>query len=107
MRRNLLVAVLAATPAFAEDKSQEVCGYMSEIVDAIQQARLDRVPERKVRQAVLDGEPTWPERYNNAIVHMTPWVYEQRMRDVRKTDLGEAWREVCVTNWDQIAHLYE
>jgi len=70
------------------------------VVGAIQQARLDRIHERKVAETILAADPGWPAGYNNAIVQLTPWVYEQKMRDVRNQDLAAAWAEVCSANWD-------
>lgn len=79
---------------------EEYCGQTANVVLAIQQARLDRVKERDVSSVILASNPSWPDRYDNAIVQLTPWVYEQRMRDVRKTNLGAVWSEVCVAQWD-------
>lgn len=109
MIRFALVVLLATTSAAAaqESKKEEVCGNMAQVVRAIQEARLDRVKERDVEEIILAQAPTWPENYNRAIPLMTPWVYEQRMRDVRRNDLGEAWDEVCQNNWQSLAEQFE
>ncbi|WP_299689651.1 hypothetical protein [uncultured Tateyamaria sp.] len=88
-------AALFALPAFADEKA-ESCGYQAEVVAAVQQARLDRVPEREVSAHILAQEPTWPERFNNAIPLIAPWVYEQKRRVIRKEDLSAAWNELCL-----------
>lgn len=93
---------LALTTAAQADEvtKEEYCAQTASVVSAIQQARLDRVKERDVRDTILATDPAWPDNYDNAIVQMTPWVYEQKMRDVRKNDLGAVWSEVCLANWD-------
>lgn len=91
---SAVAVTLAASGAQAADKA-EVCGYQADVVKAIQQARLDRVRERKVQEYVLENA-TWPENFNTAIPLLTPWVYEMKMRDVRGQDLAEAWTELCL-----------
>lgn len=86
--------------AAAEDKEMD-CGYQGAIVAAIQTARMDRVKERKVPEAVLAGKAgavTWPERYNAAIPLFTGEIYKLKMRDLRKTDLGAQWKAACLAN---------
>ncbi|CUH47671.1 hypothetical protein [Ruegeria atlantica] len=96
MLRIAIAAALLATPLAAEETKEQSCQYQAEVVAAIQKARLDRVKERNVPQAVAETSPTWPENYNAAIPLIAPWVYEQKMRDVRKKDLGAAWLELCL-----------
>ncbi|KIC42178.1 hypothetical protein RA27_01920 [Ruegeria sp. ANG-R] len=96
MLRIAIVAALFATPVVAQETKEQSCKYQADVVAAIQKARLDRVKERDVAQAVADSGPTWPENYNAAIPLIAPWVYEQKMRDVRKKDLGAAWLELCM-----------
>ena len=91
----ILVAAAFATPAFAQDKA-ETCAYQAQVVQAIQQARLDRVAEREVQAHIIAQSPSWPENYNNAIPLITPWVYEQRRSVIRNEDLGAAWSELCL-----------
>ncbi len=65
--------------------------------DAIsEQARKDRVKEADVAEAIAATDPAWPENYNAAIPLVTPWVYEQKMKVIRKEDLGAAWKELCL-----------
>ena len=90
------VAVAMATPAAADQKKIESCGYQAQVVAAIQQARLDRVPERDVPAHILATSPEWPENYSEAIPLITPWVYEQKRRTIRNDDLGAAWNELCL-----------
>jgi hypothetical protein len=98
MIRLAIVLSLAVTPVLAASDADkaESCRYQAEVVAAIQQARLKRVRERKVPDAIAATNPTWPENYNAAISLITPWVYEKKMRILRKEDLGAAWKELCL-----------
>lgn len=89
-------AFLAAAPVSAASEKEVSCTYQSQVVAAIQNARLDRVRERDVPAAVAATNPTWPEPYNNAIPLIAPWVYEQKMKDLRSQNLGEVWMELCI-----------
>lgn len=93
--RLTLAAALLAAPAYAEDTQAESCAYQAQVVAAIQQARKDRVKEQDVPAAIAATNPTWPENYNAAIPLITPWVYEQKMRDIRQNDLAAAWSDLC------------
>lgn len=98
MRSTLILAAALmglAAPTWAKDNKETSCGHQAEVVAAIQQARLDRVKERKVAEHVLENA-VWPESYNTAVPLLTPWVYEMKMRDVRKLDLAAAWTELCL-----------
>ena len=97
MMRFVVAATLAlaAGPALSQSEKEVSCGYQAEVVDAIQQARLDRVKERDVQKTLLEGAPTWPENYNAAIPLIAPWVYELPMKQVRQNDLGDVWSELC------------
>jgi len=99
MIRIAIIAAFLAMPAYAgndEITQEKSCGYQAEIVAAIQKARLDRVKERDVPQAIADTNPTWPATYNAAIPLMTPWVYEKKRRVIRNEDLSAAWKELCL-----------
>ena len=96
MLRIAVAAALLATPLAAAETKEQSCQYQADVVAAVQKARLDKVKERDVAEAVVATGPTWPENYNAAIPLITPWVYEQKMRDVRKKDLGAAWLELCL-----------
>ena len=97
MTRFTLTCCVAffAMPAVADEKA-ESCGFQSEVVAAVQQARLDRVGEREVMDHILAQSPTWPEKFNNTIPLIAPWVYEQKRRVVRNEDLSAAWNELCL-----------
>lgn len=95
-----LTMALASASHAANVTKEEYCGQTANVVAAIQKARLDRVSERKVRDTILATDPSWPDNYDNAIVQLTPWVYEQKMRDVRNNDLAAAWSQICEANWD-------
>lgn len=96
MIRFAVIASMLASPVLAADNKEVSCDYQAQVVAAIQQARLDRVKERNVPAHIAESGPSWPDNYNAAIPIMTPWVYEQRMRDIRKADLGAAWKELCL-----------
>jgi hypothetical protein len=100
MIRIAIIAAFLAVPVYAAQddaiSKEESCGYQAEIVAAIQKARLDRVKERDVPQAIADTNPAWPENYNAAIPLMTPWVYEKKRRVIRNEDLSAAWKELCL-----------
>lgn len=91
----LLSAVIAA-PVAAAETAEETCGYQAEVVAAIQQARLDRVKERELGEILTAAEPSWPENYNAAIPLIAPWIYDQKMKVIRKEDLGAVWEEQCL-----------
>lgn len=82
-------------PAFAASKKEVECGHQAAVVAAVQQARIERISERKV-PAFVSAKATWPARFNTAIPLVTPWVYEMKMRDVKKQDLSAAWKEMCL-----------
>jgi len=96
MIRTAFAICLLATPVLAEDSKEVSCGYQSDVVAAIQEARLAKVRERDVPQFVAETSPTWPENYNAAIPLITPWVYEKKMRVIRREDLSAAWLELCL-----------
>ena len=93
---GLVLGLVMAAPVFAQDSKEVSCDYQAQVVAAIQQARLDRIRERKVPEHIAKSEPTWPENYNAAIPIMAPWVYEQKMRDIRNQDLAATWKELCL-----------
>ncbi len=96
MIRIALALSLLAAPVLAADDKKTSCDYQADVVAAIQKARLDKVKERNVAKHIAESNPTWPQNYNAAIPIMTPWVYEQKMRDVRNNDLGAAWKDLCL-----------
>ena len=91
----LLSAVIAA-PVMAAVTAEESCGYQADVVAAIQQARLDRVKERNLAETLAAAEPAWPENFNATIPLIAPWIYEQKMKVIRKEDLGAVWKERCL-----------
>ena len=98
MPRLILAAafVACAMPALGQTEKEVSCGYQSQVVAAIQQARIDKIAERDVQKAVLAKDPDWPENYNAAIPLIAPWVYELPMKQVRDNDLGDVWGELCL-----------
>ncbi|NNK17292.1 MAG: hypothetical protein HKP51_10360 [Sulfitobacter sp.] len=102
VRKAVLTAVLVAglsglVWAQASETRKVDCGHQAAVVAAVQQARLDRVRERKVQEHVTK-DATWPDNYNNAIPLIAGWVYgkDVTMRDVRNKDLAAAWTELCL-----------
>lgn len=94
--RLVLIASLAATPLLAAETPEQSCAYQADVVAAVQQARLDRVKERDVPEAIAATNPEWPENYNAAIPLMAPWVYEQKMKVIRNDDLSAVWKDLCI-----------
>lgn len=89
------LCVAAASPAFAVSKAKD-CGYQSDVVAAVQAARVARVGEKKVPDHVAEAAPEWPEKYNNILPLVTPWVYSMKMAEVKQNDLAAAWKEMCL-----------
>jgi hypothetical protein len=88
--------LISAAPVLAQTAKETDCGYQADVVNAVRQARLSRVKERKVAAHVQETAPSWPEKYSAIVPLVTPWVYEMKMRDVKANDLGAAWKEMCM-----------
>ncbi len=86
---------MTSGPSFAQSKKEIDCGHQAAVVGAVRQARIERVKEREVPAYVAEFA-TWPKSYNTAVPLVTPWVYEMKMRDVKKDDLAAAWNELCL-----------
>ena len=99
MNRFSFIAMLCifGTPALAADVSKEAdCGFQSDVVAAIQAARLERVKEADLAEAIAATNPTWPENYNNAVTVLAGPIYDIKRRDLKDVDLGEQWKEACL-----------
>lgn len=94
---SVFLSVAVAFPAFAAPSKSEDCGYQSEVVAAVQAARVARVGERKVPDHVAETSPEWPDKYNAVIPLVAPWVYGMKMREVKSIDLAAAWNEMCLS----------
>jgi len=94
----LFACAALAGPGVAASKKEQDCAHQAAVVASVQAARLARVSERKVKDAVLAGEVTWPERYNAAIPLFAGEVYKIKMRDLKKVDLGDQWKATCLAN---------
>ncbi|MFW8634376.1 hypothetical protein [Cribrihabitans pelagius] len=105
MIRIFLAAALLAAPAYASETKEESCKYQGQVMAAVQQARLDRVPQDDVEQAILASEPEWPEVYTRAIPQLSAHVYAMKRRDLRGTDLGAVFEQQCLENWDRIQEM--
>ena len=92
----ITVCALLAAPGFAQSDKDLDCTYQAQVVEAVRQARIDRVKERDVGDTVLSAGATWAESCSSAIPLVTPWIYDMRRRDVIKQDLAAAWKELCL-----------
>jgi hypothetical protein len=101
MTRFALLATLVAfaTPTFAADEvsKEQDCAYQADVVAAIKTARLDRVKESKLAEAIAATEPTWPDQYNNAITILGGPIYQLKRRDLKATDISAQWKEACLS----------
>lgn len=95
MIRLALLTSLLATPVFAADTKEQSCAYQGDVVAAVQQARVDRVRERKVTAKIRARDNNWPDNYDNMIPLITPWIYEMDRADLKK-DLRAVWVEGCL-----------
>ncbi|SFU05851.1 hypothetical protein [Sedimentitalea nanhaiensis] len=105
MYRIALAACLLATPVLSAETKEQSCGYQAQVMSAVQQARLDKVKEADVATTIAASNPVWPDNYSAAIPQLAQFVYSQKMRDLRKNDLGAVLREQCIENWDQIQKM--
>jgi hypothetical protein len=93
---SIVLCVGVAAPAFAQTSKVDDCGYQSDVVAAVQAARVARVGERQVVSHIADSAPSWPEKYSAVVPLVTPWVYGMAMGDLRSADLKAAWNEMCL-----------
>ncbi|WP_227363018.1 hypothetical protein [Sedimentitalea arenosa] len=93
-----LSLMLSATSVAAQSEKEVDCGYQADVAGAVQQARLDGVAERDVREAIEAGNPSWPDRYSNAIPVFAAQIYQIKKRDLKKIDLRAEWMTTCMTN---------
>ena len=98
-------AALLAAPAYAAETKEQSCKYQGQVMAAVQQARLDRVPQKNVEQVILDGEPAWPDAYSKAIPQLAAHVYDMKRRDLRNADLGAVFEQQCLENWDRVQEI--
>lgn len=89
-------AVGSAADAQVANK-KEFCRAQGQIVGAIAQAKLDRVPERRAGAHVLESA-TWPDKYNPAVAIYVGEVYKLKRRDLKSVDLAAQWEEACLAN---------
>ena len=96
---KLMIAAALATssaPVFAATSAETDCQYQADVVQAVRQARIDRVKERDVPDHIASKNPEWTDRYDAVVPLVAPWVYEMKMRDVKGNDLSAAWNEMCL-----------
>lgn len=107
MLRAAVLALVIATPVLAEDSREVSCGYQGAVAGAIQKARLGKVKKEDVEKTILGSNPPWPEAYNNAIPHLTEFVYAPtiKLRDLRRIDLARTFEEQCIQNWEDIQRM--
>ena len=107
MIRLTLAAALLATPALAQDSKEEACRFESQVMGAVQQARLDRVAKGQVGEHIAANAPGWPEKYNAAIPQMVEYIYDQKRRVLKQNDFGAVWEQQCLQTWDQRQEMLE
>lgn len=98
--KHVIAAILltaAAVPAAGQSEKETDCRYQAQVAAAVQQARLDGVPERDLARTIAAGNPGWPDRYNNAIPVLAGEIYKVKKRDLRKVDLGAQWLQMCMS----------
>lgn len=93
-----LTLVLTASTALAQSEKEIDCGYQADVAGAVQQARLDGVSEKNVREQIESGNPAWPDRYSNAIPVFAAQIYQIKKRDLKKIDLRTEWLGTCLNN---------
>lgn len=98
---------IVSTPAAAQDSKEDSCRFQGLVMAAVQDARLKRVKEDNAEAKILASDPEWPEQYSKAIPQLVKHVYAQKRSDLRGVDLGAAFEEQCLANWDQIQQLQQ
>lgn len=91
------VGLAQAGPAEASTQKREFCTIQGDIVAALSQAKLDRVPEKKAAAHVTKGA-TWPSKYNAAVPIYVGEVYKLKRKVLRETDMAANWRNACMEN---------
>lgn len=95
---TVVVALGLSSPVWAADAAkQEDCAHQGAIVSAVVQAKLDRVPEKRASEHVI-ADATWPEKYNKVVPMFTGEIYKLKRRDLKKSDQGALWEQVCLAN---------
>ncbi|MEP2031537.1 MAG: hypothetical protein ABJI96_22810 [Paracoccaceae bacterium] len=89
---------LAATGSSAQSEKELDCGYQADVVDAVKNARMEGVSERKLQKTIEASDPPWPARYSKAIPVLAPYVYAIKKRDLREIDLRSEWLGTCMNN---------
>ena len=102
-----VVAPLSATPSLSADAlgKEESCKYQGQVMAAVQQARLDKVPLDQVGETITAAAPEWPENFSAAIPQLAQHVYQMKRRDLKDHDLGAVFEAQCIENWDQIQSM--
>ena len=93
---GLTGAAISAADAQVANK-KEFCRAQGQIVGALGQAKLDRIPERRAAAHVLENA-TWPDKYNPAVPIYVGEVYKLKRRDLKSVDLAAQWEEACLAN---------
>jgi hypothetical protein len=93
---TIALCLTGAAPAFAQTDRTEDCGYQSDVVAAVQTARIEQVEEGAVEDHIAASAPAWPEKYSAVVPIVTPWVYSIEMEEVNSVDLKASWNEMCL-----------
>lgn len=91
------LGLTGAEMAEANSEKREYCSHQGDIVAALRQAKLDRVPERQAEAHVI-ASATWPAKYNPAVPIYVGEIYKIKRRDLKNTDLGAQWTQTCMDN---------
>ncbi|MFK7876568.1 MAG: hypothetical protein AB8B71_12425 [Paracoccaceae bacterium] len=101
------LAFVAALPAMAASKAEieRQCQFQADVMGAVQQARLDRVPKRDVASTIRAANPDWSDSLDVALTPVVDFVYGIKRRDLRNVNLAGDTKAACVQNWDQLQAL--
>jgi len=90
-----LIVALSAAPVWAQTEKEQDCFYQASVVAQIQNARMAKVKQKNVAAHIAETEQSWPEKYNNLVPLLSPWVYDERHGDISDKNLATAWQELC------------
>ena len=108
MRRmfaSMVAIALLAHPAIADAQRERACQLQGDLVGAVQQARLNRVPKSKLTETIAASNPHLSESVLATIPALGNHVYSIKRRDLKKVDLRSATKQQCIDNWEQIQKM--
>ncbi|MEM6303279.1 MAG: hypothetical protein AAF744_01070 [Pseudomonadota bacterium] len=108
MMKTMMSAIVVCTglavaaPALAQSEKARVCATNGLVAGAVQQARLDGVAKRKVRETVAAANPDLSENVLAIVPQFADAIYGMKKRDLRQINMRTVIEEQCVANWEQI-----